>query len=446
MRLAPCSHCEGVIEHLVIVAGGKGTRLSREAGDLPKALVTVGGKPVLQHQLEWAAGSGMRHVTIFAGHGAKAIRDFADSGLRFGLSVRVLVESSPLGTAGGVLQSLELLPDEFAVVYGDVMLAVDAQRMSAEHRARAADFTALVHPNDHPHDSDLVEADADGWVTAVHEAPHPDGACFANLVNAAFYMVRRDALRPMANGGPGDFVKDVMSGLVASGARVLAYRSAEYIKDMGTPLRLGQVEADWQAGRIGRTARRPAVFLDRDGTLNAERGHLRDARDFELLPGIPQALQSLRAAGFRLVVLTNQPVIARGEASAADVAAVHRRLEWELGKGGAFVDAIYVCPHHPDSGFPGERDDLKVACDCRKPEVGLFERACRELEIDPAGSWMIGDQTRDIEMARRAGLRSILVQTGVAGQDGCFDAVPDLIAADLPAAVALMQPRTLQAQ
>jgi D,D-heptose 1,7-bisphosphate phosphatase len=146
------------------------------------------------------------------------------------------------------------------------------------------------------------------------------------------------------------------------------------------------------------------------------------------------ALRSLRQAGYRLVVLTNQSVIARGEACEADVAGIHRRLEWELGKEGAYLDGIYVCPHHPDRGFPGERVELKRECECRKPATGLFGRACEELQIDPARSWMIGDQTGDIEMARRAGLRSVLVQTGLAGGDGKFRATPDFVAGDLAAA------------
>ena len=228
-----------------------------------------------------------------------------------------------------------------------------------------------------------------------------------------------------------------MSGLIERGGRVLAYRSSEYIKEMGTPDRLRSVEADWQAGRFSLEElqrKRPAVFLDRDGTLNVEKDFLRAPDDLELLPGVGPALRSLRDAGFRLVVVTNQPVIARGDATEADVAAVHRRLEWELGKEGAYLDGIYFCPHHPERGFAGERAELKMSCECRKPATGLFERACRDLRIDSAGSWMVGDQTRDIEMARRAGLRSVLVQTGAAGQDGRFEARPDHVAHDLAAA------------
>lgn len=182
----------------------------------------------------------------------------------------------------------------------------------------------------------------------------------------------------------------------------------------------------------------PAVFLDRDGTLNVEKGGVRRPQELELIPGVAQALIALRNAGFCLVVVTNQSIIARGQASESDLAAIHQRLERELGKAGAYLDAIYVCPHHPDRGFPGERVDLKIACDCRKPGIGLVERARHDLQIDLSASWMIGDQTRDVEMARRAGLRSVLLQTGAAGRDGQFRCAADYVAPDLTRATAFI--------
>jgi len=427
--------------HLVIAVGGKGTRLAGIGGEVPKVLMPIGGKPVLQHQLELAASAGIRDVTLLAGHAGEKIAAFAADGSRFGLNVRTLIENEPLGNAGQLLRSLDSMPEHFLFLYGDIMLAVDLERLVRRHIERGADLTAVAHPNDHPQDSDLLETDAEDWVRAIHPSPHPEGRYFANLVNAALYVVRREAIRPWsAATGKLDFIDDVMSGMVAGGCRVLAYRTSEYLKDMGTPQRLEAVEADWRAGklRVGKTAGRPAVFLDRDGTLNVERGFLRSAADLELLPGVGAALRSLRDAGFRLVVLTNQPVIARGEATAEDVAEIHRRLEWELGKQGAYLDAIYLCPHHPDSGFAGERRELKIVCDCRKPGIGLFLRACRDMNLDPEGSWMVGDHARDIEMARRAGLRSVLLQTETAGRDAEFVPTPDYLAQDLASAASLI--------
>ena len=194
------------------------------------------------------------------------------------------------------------------------------------------------------------------------------------------------------------------------------------------------------ATRLGRISqqKRPAIFLDRDGTLNVEKGHISDPQQLELLPGVGGALRTLREAGFQLILVTNQSVIARGGATEADVAAIHRRLERELGKAGAFLDAIYVCPHYPDRDLPGGRPELKIACDCRKPGIGLIKQACRDIPIDLTGSWVVGDQMRDIEMARRAGLRSVLVRTGIAGGDNAFAAKPDHVVADLTQAAKLI--------
>ncbi len=222
----------------MIVAGGKGARLASLGGDLPKALVPVGGKPVLAHQLELAAAAGIRDVAIFAGYRAGKIEAFVGDGSALGMRVRVFVEDAPLGSAGALLRALDLLPEQFLLMNGDVMLAVDLQRMAGRHLERDADVTALAHPNDHPLDLDLLETDADDWVTAVHAYPHPPDEFFGNLVNAALYVVRREALRPWAGAvGQQDFTRDVMRSLLAAGGRVLAYRSSEYIKDMGTPER-----------------------------------------------------------------------------------------------------------------------------------------------------------------------------------------------------------------
>lgn len=437
------------INHLVIVAGGQGVRLASVVGDVPKALVPIGGKPVLQHQLELAAACGIQEATILAGHLGDKIATFVGDGSRFGLKARVLIEAKPMGNAGALIEVLDTFPEHFLVLFGDVMLAVDLQRMANQHLERHADLTVLVHPNDHPHDSDLVETDLNEWVTAIHAYPHPQDRFYRNLVTAGLYLMRREALRPWANAtGKVDLTKGIISGLLGAGGRVLAYSSVEYIKDMGTPARLQKVEADWQAGKISISESRrpkPTVFLDRDGTLNIEKGHLRRHEDLELFPGVGAALKLLRQSGFYLVVLTNQPVIARGEATKEDVAAIHRRLEWELGKDGAYIDAIYFCPHHPDRGFEGERPELKVKCECRKPGIGLFEQACKDLAIDAAGSWMIGDQSRDIEMAKRAGLRSILVTNGtdpaVTDSDTRVSPAPDYVADTLASAARVVVER-----
>ncbi|MCX6854131.1 MAG: HAD-IIIA family hydrolase [Verrucomicrobia bacterium] len=422
-----------MIDCAIILAGGKGTRLASVAGSIPKVLVPVGDRPVLAHQLDLLSAAGYKDVRIFAGHLAEQIEAFVSGNQWPDLKIQIEVESTPLGSAGAVIEKLDTLPEQFTVLYGDTMLAVDLPRMTAFHDECGADVTILVHPNDHPFDSDLVETDAEGKVTALHSYPHPTDACYRNIVSAALYVVQRESLRPWAGKAEKyDFAKNVFPAVLASGGCLFAYHSHEYIKDMGTPERLKKVERDLSAGRIkmGNVATAiPVVFLDRDGTLNAENGYVRSPDQLQLLPNVAGALRLMREAGYRLIVITNQPVIARGEASEADLAAIHQKLEWELGLEGAYLDAIFHCPHHPDSGFPGERVELKMACQCRKPATGMLDLASAEFPIDIGRSWMIGDTTIDMEFASRAGLRSILVQTGSCGRDGKFpSATPDFSA------------------
>ena len=238
------------ISQMVIVAGGPGTRMASLSADFPKGLLPIGGKPVLQHQLELARTSGVQEIIIFAGHIADKIVEFVGGGSKFDLSVRVEIEKKALGTAGNILQSLDKLAENFFVVYGDIMLAVDLQRMAKEHVGRKADLTLFVQPSDRPQDSDLVETDPDGRVISIHSYPHPAGQTFYNLANEALYAVRRDALKPLMVFEKQDFVKDIIPKVIGRGGRVMAYQSDEYIEDMGTPARFEKVKADWQQGKI----------------------------------------------------------------------------------------------------------------------------------------------------------------------------------------------------
>jgi histidinol-phosphate phosphatase family protein len=219
---------------------------------------------------------------------------------------------------------------------------------------------------------------------------------------------------------------------------LLGYNSPEYIKDIGTPERYDRVCAEYANGTVARSSLatpQRAVFLDRDGTLIVDKDCLRSAEGLELLPGVPDAIRQLNHHGWRAVVVTNQPVIAKGWCNEAEVHNMHNKLETLLGLEHAFLDRIYYCPHHPDAGFPGERADLKIRCDCRKPATGMIERAVADLNIDLARSWLVGDTTVDLQTARNAGLKSILVRTGAAGQDGKHAVSPDHTAGSLAEAM-----------
>jgi histidinol-phosphate phosphatase family protein len=427
----------------VILAGGKGTRLRDRLGNLPKPLVDICGVPLLERQILLAKRHGFTSVLVLVNHAAQHIVDYCASNQNWGLDINCIDDGQPRGTAGATLAVFDRLADEFLVMYGDTMLEVDLTRFHAHHvRIPAVAATLFLHPNDHPHDSDLVETDEDGRITGFHPYPHDSARYYPNLVNAALYWVAKQALAPWRSEERMlDFAKDLFPAMLREGAALRGYNSPEYIKDIGTPPRLDKVCADFRSGKIERASLdRPQamVLLDRDGTINREVDHLHRPDQLELLPGAEEAIKRLNASEYRCCVVTNQPVIARGDCSVEDLRQIHNKMETILGRKGAYVDRIYYCPHHPDKGFAGERPEFKIDCDCRKPKTGMIDRAAQDFNVVRSRSWLIGDTSVDMETARRAGFKSILVETGYAGLDYRAWAMPDAIVPDLGAAVSFI--------
>lgn len=409
-------------KQLVVLAGGKGTRLAAATGGLPKALVPVGGRAVLERQVELAAQYGIERVLLLLGHGAEEVVAWTKTWAGQRVDFSWQIEHQPRGTGGALLNALPALDDRFVLFFADQLLDFDVGRLAEYHVAAGNDVTVVVHPNDHPHDSDLLEVDAAGCVTALHRPPHT-GKLIRNTVNAATYVIDRHSLEQMKvlEDDRPDLARDLLPRMIAAGTRVGAYRSREYLKDMGTPERLAKVEADLAsgvvAGRRGANSM-PAILLDRDGTVNVERGRITRPEDIELIDGVAAAINRAHAAGRLVAVVTNQPVVARGDCTVEELDAIHARLEMLLAESRAYVDAIYVCPHHPDRGFKGEIPDLKGPCRCRKPATGLVDDAMRELNIDASATWLIGDSSSDVACALAAGLIPALVSTGHGGSDG----------------------------
>jgi histidinol-phosphate phosphatase family protein len=426
----------------VVLAGGRGTRLRQRLNGRPKPLVDVDGVPLLGRQLRSLREYRFTAVVILVNYGADQIAaycanpDFAD------LRICLLDDGAPRGTAGALLQAIKFLDEKFLVVYGDTLFEVNLDRLWSAHSDAEADVTILVHPNDHPFDSDLIEVNDGDWITAFHRYPHDPEQYLSNLVNAAMYVVDRRSIEFWhEHETPSDIARDLFPASLCRGARLKAYRSFEYIKDIGTPERLDKAIAHLRRGLVARaelTHKQRAVFLDRDGTINELRGHIKRAEDLVLIEGVAAAVKSLNEAEYRVVVITNQPVIARGECSLAELRRIHGKIENDLGAVGAFIDRFYFCPHHPDRGYEGEITALKTACSCRKPATGLIDKAYLELNIEHSRSWFIGDSTSDMLAARRAGLRSVLVRTGEGGRDGKYPVGHDFEAENLFAAVAFI--------
>lgn len=425
------------IDTAVILAGGLGTRLRDLGLGVPKSLVPVAGKPLLEYQLESLRRGGIVRVILVTGHLGEQIRDHCADGSRFGLRIEYFHETEPLGTAGCFGALRDTLPAQFFVLYGDVLLDVDFHRFAEFHRGHPGRWSLLVHPNDHPADSDLIQLDADGVVTDIIPKNVARIGWYHNLVNAGVFALDRESVGSVRVGGFHDLERDVLA-LAIPRRQVYGYRSTEYVKDVGTPRRLELVARHVASGMVSARClrrRQRAVFLDRDGTLNTYVGRVTEPDQLAVTEDAYAALAALNDSDYLAIVVTNQPVVARGECSPHDLEQIHRKLETTLGARSVFVDGLYHCPHHPDRGYPGENPLYKVDCTCRKPAIGLVEKAARAYHIDLSASWFIGDTTVDVQTGRNAGTRTILLRAGVGGADAKYPATADFVAGDLKEAI-----------
>ena len=399
----------------VIMAGGKGTRIASLCRELPKPMLPLSGVPVLEREIAVLRRQGFTDIILVVGHLGEAIRAHFGDGAAFGVQISYVVEQAPLGTAGALALLRETLAGEDCLLLcGDLLFDVDLHRFLAFHRARGGLATVLTHPNDHPHDSTVIRTEKDGRATALLPPDEARGDV-PNRVNAGLHLFSPRVLERFTEVKKTDLDREVLRPLVSEG-QLFAYDSPEYVKDMGTPARFAEAEEDIRSGRVARQSLllpQRAFFLDRDGTVNQYVGFLRHPDELELCSGAAEAIRMLNRRGYPVVIVTNQPVVARGEVTEEGLRRIHDRLETLLGREGAFVNGILYCPHHPDKGFAGEVPHLKIACDCRKPKPGLLLQAAERLHIELAASWMIGDDDRDMAAGRAAGCHTAAIGVGL---------------------------------
>jgi D,D-heptose 1,7-bisphosphate phosphatase len=455
----------------VIMAGGRGTRISDLFSDIPKPMIPLCGKPILEHQINHLVRAGLTDILIVTGHLGDQIGAYFKDGNGFKANISYYHESEPLGTAGALFQCKKHLSDSFLLINGDLIMDIDFARFIDFHNNKNALATLAAHPNNHPFDSSLLVTGPDSriirWINKEENRLY-----YKNQVSSGIYILTKELLvickktiartfpktrlvsgkdleesakNPFFPLNPSlfsqklkfwenldqqkiDLDRDILKPQLDTN-RIFAYNTPEYIKDIGTPERYQQVERDMANGNISRrnlSLKQRAVFLDRDGTINKFNGFVTRADDFFLLDGAAEAIRAINDSGYLAIVITNQPVIARGECSLEELEIIHQKMESELGKSGAYLDDIFFCPHHPDRGFPGERPEYKIECECRKPRPGMMLEAAKKYNIELSESWMVGDDVRDILAGKAAGCKTVYISNTKKNQESEENAVkPD---------------------
>ncbi len=392
------------------MAGGKGTRIASLYDHVPKSMIMINGKPIIEYQIENFKSFGFNEFIFAIGHMGNQIIDYFGDGTNNNVDIEYYIEKQPLGTAGALFRLKEKLTNDFFLVNGDLLFDVDIPAFLQFHLRNKGYATVLSHPNDHPYDSGIIQSDQTGLVKNWLRGENQHG-WYSNQTNAGIHILSPTALNINPDNNLVNLDRDILRPLIDS-KKLYAYKTTEYVYDLGTPERFRAATHDLESGILAKRRlinKQQAIFLDRDGVINKEKGIISNIDDFELIDGVPQAIRKMNKSGWLVIVVSNQPVIARGELSFEGLDEIHNKMETLLGYGGAYVDDVFFCPHHPHSGFVGERIEYKIECDCRKPKPGMLLKASEKYNIDLSKSWMIGNHIRDIEAGKTVGCKTAYI-------------------------------------
>ena len=418
----------------LLLAGGLGTRLRPLTDTIPKCLVPIAGRSLLDFWVECLADSGIVEARINTHAHAERVREFIGSVNAQG-RIRLAESYEPelLGSAGTVTANADLADDaaDIVIIYADNLSDVDLRPLLAFHRRHGDPITMMLFRAPNPRACGIAELDAQGRVVSFVEKPDRPAS---DLANAGLYVVNAAAYREIAAMRAFDLGFDVLPRFVG---RMRGWVWGGYHRDIGTLDALEAARRDAvtvfpRPSRPELDGTRPAVFLDRDGTLIEHVHYLSDPARVRLLPGAAEALRRLRQAGFARVLVTNQSAIGRGMLTVERLAEIHAELERQLAASGATLDGIYYCP-----AAPAGDDRTVVECPDRKPGPGMLLSAAAEKGLDLSASWMVGDLISDVLAGLNAGCRSILVQSGQATPSELAAAATDrsLVAPDLATSV-----------
>jgi len=393
----------------LLLAGGLGTRLRPLTNMMPKCLVPIANRPLLDYWIDRLVEAGIRAARINTHALAEQVQSYVSRINRRGqIRLTEAYEPTLLGSAGTVTANADLADhaDLIVIIYADNLSDMSLSSLLAFHRSHNDPFTMVLFHAPNPRACGIAELDTTGKVVSFIEKPEQPAS---NLANAGVYVVDASAFREIAGMRVFDLGFEVIPKFVG---RMRGWIWGGYHLDIGTHEALERAQQDapkvFQAWyNTDSVTCRPAVFLDRDGTLIEHVHYLSTPAEVRLLPGAAEAIAQLRRAGFLCVVITNQSAIGRGMITESRLYEIHAEMNRQLAERGTAVDGIYYCPDVPSGD-----DRTVVENSNRKPGPGMLLQAASDLRLDLAGSWMIGDLISDVLAGLNAGCRSILVSTG----------------------------------
>jgi mannose-1-phosphate guanylyltransferase/phosphomannomutase len=393
----------------VIIAGGKGTRSKNPT--IPKSLVEIGNQTLLSHQAQEIINFGIKKIFVVGGFLGDLVHGEIDKlNVELGQNIKFISDSEQSGTSNALQIALRHVDDDLVlVVYGDIFFKFDLDRFLTSHISKKSNCSVLVHPNNHPQDSDLVTTvPFQDRIASFREKGSVDLRENENLVCAGIFLMDRHFAKFL------DFkIKDLSLAVLTlvhkKELHLSSYNTVGFLADTGTPERLrlvrqaiisGTVERRSESGKMG-------VFIDLDETL-IENVEIKKDISFPLLdPKTCQLIGVLNRLGIPIFIVTNQPGIAKGFFDFYDLQIFKAKLDFELAEFSSFIDIWKVCPHHPDLGYPGEIAELKIQCSCRKPNIGLIKELEDSHSLDLTRCFFLGDSWRDRSLCEKLGISYI---------------------------------------
>ncbi len=404
------------LSQAIFTLGGRGTRLSNITGEIPKPLWKINGINTIERAIKNLKMQGISNYIWITNHKAKMFENEAKRlNKKYNIDIKIHEEEFPKGEAGALLDIFEILDDKFIFINGDIIFDIDFSRLNNFHIKNDADITFITHLTSHPDDSDCIIESPSNSLHKFKFKNENINTKYFFLGNAGIALLTKNIVKILKNKYSKtknmlNLFKHFIVESHKDGFKVFSYNTSEYLKDMGTPQRLIQVEQDISNRIVSKMSylnRQKVLFLDRDNTLIQckKNKYIVSNKEVEIFDKRLENIKKISNKYEFILLITNQPQIAMGKVSWQDVININGEIIKECQKRGLNIAGFYICPHHPHSGFKNEITALKYNCFCRKPSPGLFFEASFQRNIDLENSIMIGDSWRDSMAAKSAGIQ-----------------------------------------